>query len=309
MKMLKPKFWFIKNSILSFLLLPLSILLQILVKLKKIVSIEKKVNIPIICIGNIFIGGTGKTPLSIFVAQELKKNGKSPSIIKKYYSNHEDEHNLIKNKIECLYLSKKRIDAIHKAEEAKCDLAILDDGFQDYSLKKDLNILCFNEKQLTGNGMTIPSGPLRENISSIKKAEIIIINGQVNKSFEKKILNISKNIEIYYSRYVPQNIRQFDGKKLFAFAGIGNPDNFFDLLTQNNLLVKKKVSYPDHHEFTISELEEIIQYSYRNNLQPITTEKDYYRIKKFGIKNLDYLKIDLEIFEKDKFIKKIISYL
>ena len=90
MKMSKPKFWFIKNSILSFLLLPLSILLQILVKLKKIVSIEKKVNIPIICIGNIFIGGTGKTPLSIFVAQELKKNGKSPSIIKKYYSNHED---------------------------------------------------------------------------------------------------------------------------------------------------------------------------------------------------------------------------
>ena len=75
------------------------------------------------------------------------------------------------------------------------------------------------------------------------------------------------------------------------------------------ILVKKKVAYPDHHEFTISELEEIIQYSYRNNLQPITTEKDYYRIKKFGIKNLDYLKIDLEIFEKEKFIKKIMSYL
>ena len=92
MRILKPKFWSQKNTILSFLVLPFSFLFQILIKLKRIISKEKKFNIPIICIGNIFIGGTGKTPLSIFVAKELKKNNKKPSIIKKFYSNHKDEH-------------------------------------------------------------------------------------------------------------------------------------------------------------------------------------------------------------------------
>ncbi len=305
MQILKPKFWSKKNTILSFLMLPFSFLFQILIKSKRIISKEKKFDIPIICIGNIFIGGTGKTPLSIFVAEELKKNNKKPSIIKKFYSNHKDEHELIKDKINCLYLARKRSDAIHQAMAAKCDLAILDDGFQDFSIKKDLNILCFNSKQLIGNGMTIPSGPLRESMSAIARADIVVINGEKSKFFENLIFNISKKTEIYYSKYIPININKFKNKKIFAFAGIGNPDNFFDILTQYNLNIKKKIPYSDHYEFTKKELNEILDFSLKNNLQPITTEKDYHRIKKFGFKNFDYLELKLEIFEKNKFFKKV----
>ena len=145
------------------------------------------------------MGGTGKTPLSILIVKELRKHNKKPAIIKKYYSEHIDEHNLINSSLDCLFLNKQRSKAINSAEKEKYDVAILDDGFQDYSIKKNLNILCFNSDQLIGNGMTLPSGPLRENINAIKKAQIVLINGNKDKLFEEKILSISNKVKIFYS--------------------------------------------------------------------------------------------------------------
>ena len=108
----------------------------------------------------------------------------------------------------------------------KFDVAILDDGFQDNTISKDLNIICFNQNQLIGNGQIIPAGPLRQNLSSLKKANIIIINGGRDKQFENKILNLNKDLSIFYSNYEPVNIDRFQGKKIVAIAGIGNPINF-----------------------------------------------------------------------------------
>tara|TARA_X000000368_G_scaffold418981_1_gene421231 strand:- start:3559 stop:4488 length:930 start_codon:yes stop_codon:yes gene_type:complete len=309
MKIVKPKFWSKKNSFFSLLLLPISFFLQILNKIKQKITVEKIFKIPIICVGNIYLGGTGKTPLSIMIAKELIRNKKKPAIIKKFYSEHTDEHNLIKDNINCLFLNKQRSAAINNAEKEKYDVAILDDGFQDFSIKKNMNILCFNSKQLIGNGMTLPSGPLRENMNAIKKAHIVVINGNKNELFENKILNISNKIKIFYSKYSPSNIDEFKNKKLLAFAGIGNPNNFFELLEENNLDLKKKYAFPDHYEFNKSEILQMLDLSIKNNFQPITTEKDYYRIKKYGFKNIKFLKIKLEIFEKEKFIKHILNYL
>ena len=309
MKLYKPKFWSKKYSLFSILLFPISFVLQILISIKNRLMTARNFNIPVICVGNIYLGGTGKTPLSILIAEELIKQQKKPSIIKKYYPKHKDEHDLINQKVNCLFLAKNRYQAIKNAEKNKCDVAILDDGFQDYSIKKDISILCFNERQLIGNGMTLPSGPLRENISGIKRADIVIINGDRNILFEKKIHNISKNIDIYYSKYVPVNINKFKNKKLFAFAGIGNPENFFDLLVKNNLNLKKKISFPDHHHFNKKELQVIVNESLKKNLELITTEKDYIRIKNMGIKNIGYLELKLEITKKNNLIKKINDYL
>ena len=307
MRVLKPKFWE-KNNLKSLLLLPISLFFQFLIQIKKKLTIENSFKIPIICIGNIYIGGTGKTPLSILIAKELKKLKKKPAIIKKYYSEHADEHNLINDSVDCLFLDKLRSKAINKAEKEGHDIAILDDGFQDYSIKKNLNILCFNSNQLIGNGMTLPSGPLRENINAIKKTQIVIINGGKNKIFEKKILNISDKIKIFYSKYLPINIKEFENKKLFVFAGIGNPSNFFKLLKENNLDIHKQIAFPDHYKFSKSEIQKMIKESSENNLELVTTEKDYCRIKDLGFKHVKFLKIKLEILEKDKFINQILSY-
>jgi len=186
MKILKPKFWEKKNNLISFLLLPISFFLQILSKIKKKLTFENSFKIPVICVGNIYLGGTGKTPLCILIVNELKKHNKNPAIIKKFYSKHIDEHNLINNRLSCLFLDAKRSRAINKAEKKQHDVAILDDGFQDCSIKKNLNILCFNSNQLIGNGMTLPSGPLRENMNALKKTQIVLINGNKDNEFEKK---------------------------------------------------------------------------------------------------------------------------
>ena len=110
-----------------------------------------------------------KLPWLFFLVKELIKYKKKPSIIKKFYSQHLDEHRLIKSSVNCLILHKSRVKAINMAEKKKFNVAIMDDGFQDYSIKKNLNILCFNNNQLIGNGLTIPSGPLRGKHECYKK--------------------------------------------------------------------------------------------------------------------------------------------
>ncbi len=309
MNIKKPRFWRKKNNFLSLLLFPIAILIQLLNIIKNKFSSNQSFNIPVICVGNIFVGGTGKTPLTIMITKELIKSGKKPVIIRKFYSDHLDEHRLIKNNVNCLFLNKKRNAAIKDAEKAKYNVAILDDGFQDHSIKKNLNILCFNSNQLIGNGMTIPSGPLREDINSVKRAQIILINGHTDNEFEKKILKISNKIKIFYSRYIPKEIKKFKDKKLFAFAGIGNPENFFDLLIKNNLNIQKKIAFPDHYKFKKSEIQKMIDESKNNNLKLVTTEKDYLRIKDYGLKDVEIVKVELEVIEKKLFLNEILNHI
>ena len=108
-----------------------------------------------------------------------------------------------------IYENIKRKIAIEDAIQNKSDVLILDDGFQDISIKKDISIICFNEKQWIGNGLMIPSGPLREELSALKRVDYVIINGEKNTHIEKKILEKNKSIKIYYIEYKPENISIF----------------------------------------------------------------------------------------------------
>ena len=140
MKIFKPKFWHKKNSLISFCLIPLSIIFQFLIIFKKILTKKEKFSIPVICVGNIYLGGTGKTPLCILLAEILKKSNKKVAIIKKFYKAHEDEFKLIESKKIKLFNNTSRATAIKKAEVDNFDCVILDDGFQDSSIIKNLNI-------------------------------------------------------------------------------------------------------------------------------------------------------------------------
>ena len=309
MKIFKPKFWHKKNSLLSFLLFPLSLLLLFLINLKKILETKKTFSIPVICVGNIYIGGTGKTPLCIELAEILKKLNKKAAIIKKFYKIHDDEFKLIESKKIKLFRNPSRALSIKKALVDQFDCVILDDGFQDKSIVKDLNIICFHGEQLVGNGMTIPSGPLREPLSSLKDTQIIVINGSVNEVFEKKIKAISSDVSIYYSEYLPTNLRKFENQNLLAFAGIGNPNNFFNILEKNKLQVVKKISFPDHYDYSIKELNDLIDFAMKKNLKIITTEKDYFRIKHHKFLQIQCLQVKLEIKNRKKFEKEVVGCL
>jgi len=305
MKLNKPKYWDSKNSFFSIFLFPISLIFLAFISIKKKITKSINFNIPIICIGNIYIGGTGKTPTSIYLARELFKLGKKPAILRKYYKSHIDEHRLIKTKIKNLILCQNRSAGIRKAENSGFDLVILDDGLQDYKIKKNLSIVCFNQNQLIGNGLVIPSGPLRESLDALKDANIILINGKKDNDFEEKLLKINKNLEFFYSFFKPKNIDKFKNKKLLAIAGIGNPENFFKLLNRYDLNVEKKLIFPDHYEFTKPEIKNIIEDAKNKNFQIVMTEKDYFKIKDFNEPEIKYLEISLEIKQKEKFIQKI----
>jgi len=164
----KPKFWDkTKISFLAILLFPITLILKLLIFLKNTFTKTYKCQIPIICVGNIYVGGTGKTPLCIEIFSILKNLNMKPVFVRKKYDLFQDEVNLQKQ-IGEIYQSKKRIEAIKDAVKDKANVAILDDGFQDSSVNKNLSIVCFNEKQWIGNGLLIPSGPLREELSSLK---------------------------------------------------------------------------------------------------------------------------------------------
>ena len=304
MKIIKPRFWQKKINIYSFLLLPITFIYIFLSLLKKNFTKKNEFKIPVICIGNIFIGGTGKTPLAIHIAKKLESLDKKPVIIRKFYHNQSDEKMLIKkNKINQI-IAERRFTALKLAEK-KFNVAIMDDGFQDASIKKDLNIICFNSNQLLGNGYIFPSGPLRESIKVINKAQLILINGRKSKIFEKKIREINKLARIFYSKYIPRNIARLKNSKVLAFAGIGNPENFFNMLKNSGIIIEKKLFFPDHYQFQKQELLRIVNFAKINNLKILTTEKDYLRIKKFKLKEIQFCSIELKIFDEKKLINEI----
>ena len=307
MKLFKPKFWKSNKNFFTVLLIPLSLITWIYIILKKTFIQKVKFNIPVICVGNIFIGGTGKTPLSIHIARKLSENGKNPAIVRKYYKSHKDEHKMIISYYNKLILNLNRSKGIYEALEKGYDAVILDDGFQDYKIKKNLSIICFNSNQLIGNGYLFPSGPLRESLGSLRNANILIINGDKSLNFEQKILKIQKDLKIYYSNYKPLNIQEFKNKKLLAISGIGNPENFFKILKDNQMKIEKKMVYPDHYEFTKNEMLKITEYAKKNNFQIVMTEKDYYKIKDFSLENIKYLKVKLEIEKEEEFIKNVMK--
>ena len=305
MKLYKPNFWK-ETNLVSILLFPISLIVKLIVLMRKTFLKELEFEIPIICVGNIYLGGTGKTPLSINLGKELSILNKKPVIIRKYYKHHKDEYSLIRENFKHLITKKDRKNAIKNAVQNGFDTVILDDGFQDYKIKKNLNIVCFNN-QLLGNGMLIPAGPLRESVDSLKSAHIIIINGDQNIDFERKLLEINNEISIFYSRYQLIDIEKYRGKKLFVIAGIGNPENFFELIRSQNLNIIKKLSFPDHYQFSKSEILNIINDARKNGYQVVMTEKDYHRVKDYNFTEIHYMKVKLEIAEKKEFLNKVLT--
>ena len=305
MNFLKPKFWDkTKISFFSVLLFPIAFVFKLLVFFKHTVTKSYQCSIPVICVGNIYLGGTGKTPMCIEIFSILKNLDMNPAFIRKAYDSFQDEVDLQK-RVGPVYQNKKRIEAVEEAIQNKANVAILDDGFQDFSIKKNLSIVCFNEKQWIGNGLIIPSGPLREDLSALNRANCVIINGEKNIDFENQIFSKNNNIKIFYIKYNPQNIDEFKNKKVIAFAGIGNPENFFSLLKNYKINTIEKISFPDHHKYSEKELEDLINQVKENNTILLTTEKDYFRIREKYKKKIHCLKIKVEIENQNQFIDEI----
>ena len=309
MKLKKPKFWdYKKPSFFAYLLLPFSIIIGLIAKIN---SKPKYPNskIKTICVGNIYIGGTGKTSLTIKIKEILDKNNIKACFIKKFYLNQTDEQKLL-SKNGTLFSNLKRITALDEAISEGFEVAIFDDGLQDSSIRYDMEIVCFNNLNWIGNGLTLPSGPLRENINNLKSYENVFLNGNEESliAIKNQIKNINTNININSGKYTLLNIGEFDkDQNYLVFSGIGNHKTFVEMLKNNKLKIVSDLEYPDHYQYSKRDFDEIIINAKKFNAHIITTEKDYLRLENFNRNEILYVKSSLDISDEKNLTNKLIK--
>tara|TARA_B100000315_G_scaffold256142_1_gene301351 strand:+ start:6669 stop:7613 length:945 start_codon:yes stop_codon:yes gene_type:complete len=309
MKLKKPKFWdYDKPNFLALLLWPLSIIYKVIFNLsnKKKIKIN---SIKTICIGNIYIGGTGKTSLAIKIKQILDQINIRTCFIKKQYADQIDEVKLLQNYGK-IFVNKKRIEALKQAASENYEVAIFDDGLQDNSIEFDLIFVCFNKLNWIGNGFVIPAGPLREDINNLKLYNHVFLNGneektEIEKNFIKKI---NPKTIIYESRYRPLNLEDFDkSEKYLVFSGIGNHKTFINMLKKKKFNILSDLEFPDHFYYKESDLNKIFLKAKKLNARIITTEKDYLRINQSLSKDIKFIKSELEIMDEDSLTRVLIN--
>jgi tetraacyldisaccharide 4'-kinase len=308
MKLKKPKFWDLKRpNLISYLLLPLTIPVRINNLLLKYWSIEKTDKIKLICVDNIYLGGTGKTPTTIKMFNICKKLNLNVSTGKKFRSNQLDEEIILRNKTN-LICEKTRKKILEKAIKNNFEVVIFDDGLQDRNINYDLKIVCFDSENWIGNGYLIPSGPLREKVDSLKKYDIVFLKGEnLN---EENIVNLIKNqnpeIKVFQTYYEAVNLNKFNVKDDYLiFSGIGNPNNFRNTLIKSNFNVVDEIIFPDHYEYKQEDIDKIKFKAKKLDAKIITTEKDYVKLSQEDANNIEFLEIDLKIKNEEDLINFI----
>lgn len=318
MKLIIPQFWHNKNSFLSIILQPLSSLygfisrtLQ-LIQARNIYTSKAK----IITVGNITLGGAGKTPVVLSIAKVLHNRTKNkiavltrgykgkllgPILVKDNHKVYDvgDEALLLAKSVETC-IAKNRLEGIKFLESQGYDIIITDDGMQDMRFKKDLTILVIDSHFYFGNQKIFPAGPLRESIETgINKANLITVLGN-------KTITINSNKPLIRANIFSKVILN-DKNKYIAFAGIGNPTKFFNSVIESEGNLIETIIFPDHHNYTDLELEKLIKLANDKNARLITTEKDFTRINDKFKQYVETLPITLVWEKEDKLIEKLIA--
>ena len=292
-----PEFWYKKDLISkfkTFLLLPFSIVWILLSLIKRNFAKRYKSHLKVICIGNLSIGGTGKTPFSIqtykileilgykpvFLTRGYRGLTKGPILVNKSH-NHKDvgDEALLLSKVGTTIVSSNRCIGAKYIENLKknYDVIIMDDGLQNYQLEQDIKLLLIDKKLLFGNGYCIPAGPLRQTITQgLKKIDAIIFTGDgdtknINLNFINNIQNFDTKLEIKNTFKTKQN-------NFLAFCALGNPIKFFNTLKKNNFKIVLTKSFPDHYEYKNKDINTLKEEADNRDLKLITTEKDYVKI-------------------------------
>ena len=301
----KPKFWDLKNAnFISYLLLPFTLIVYLNNLFQSLKNPKRNEGIKSVCVGNIYLGGTGKTPTTLEIFKILTNLNFKVAIGKKFYPSQKDEGITLK-KNSNLIISKTRREILEKAKKSKYDIIIFDDGLQNKSIFYDLKIVCFDSQNWIGNGLLIPSGPLRESLNSLKNYDCIIIKENSKKKHEiiKKIKKVNKRIKIFYSEVKIINLKRINkNKKYLIFSGIGNSDSFKNTLLENKINVIEEVIFPDHYDYKKQDIVKIKKRAIKIGAKILTTEKDFVKISKKDRKSINLIKINLNIKNKKNFI-------
>jgi len=292
-KLTYPSFWSKKN-IVSWLLIAFSWIYQLLGSLRKLLVKPVKLPCFVICIGNISVGGTGKTQLVAWLAKNLRKKNCNFLIVTKGYNSNLRGAKLVEpldlpsdvgdeSKMLSEYgqvLAAKSIKyALPIINDLKPDVVIFDDGMQNPGFFKDLTIVVIDTIRNIGNGRIFPAGPLRESVqSAINRSDIVIMIGNELCPNFSLIQTITSNNKPFFKSKI-QLVGNIDtSKNYYAFTAIGDPDRFFRLLNENGINVLATKAFPDHHNYNRDEITALVKEADKQTLFLLTTKKDYVKI-------------------------------
>ena len=302
-------YWYSRN-VIAWLLLPLASLYCGLTYLRRRLYAmgmlrQVKTSVPVIIVGNITVGGTGKTPFLIYLCQYLKKLGYTPGIISRGYGGQSkvyplcvtnevtvnqvgDEPFMIAQRTACpVVVGPDRIaDIALLQDKYQCDIVIADDGMQHYRLQRDAEIAVVDANRQFGNGYCLPAGPLREPVTRLKSVDMIISNGGKDNQLSFQV--IPGDLVSLMNKNKSTPLTEFSGKTVHAVAGIGNPQRFFDLLESYSITLITH-PFPDHHVYKPSD------FFFSDDLPVLMTEKDAVKCFAFKLDKSWYLPIDVEL--------------
>ncbi len=311
-----PLFWNMR-TLTSWLLLPASWFYRMLYLLRVSLITPQQISVPVICVGNTIAGGAGKTPTAIAMAKLLIEKGHSPHFISRGYKgqfsgtrqvnpdtdNAEEvgDEPLLLARIAPCWVSKRRIPAAHAAIAAGASCIIMDDGLQNPSLVKDFTVLAIDGSYGFGNGFMLPAGPCREPVaSSLKKSDAILIYGADKADIHSH--TATSGLPVFHATLEPDRDYDLKNKKLHAFAGIGNPDKFFDMLQAlgGDLVLKSR--FPDHHYYTLKDSERLQKEAEDADATLVTTMKDYVKLSPSMQEKVTVISVDAAIEKLDSFV-------
>ena len=281
--------------------------------------------IPVVCIGNVTLGGAGKTPTVIFLVDYLIKNKIKVHVVSRGYGGKFKDTVLVNPKIHTafdvgdepllisqyanVWVSKKKKEGVLSAYKAGAEIVLLDDGYQNFSIEKDLNILVFDAEIDLKNERVFPLGNLRESPSSaIARADFLICIGSPisRRNLQNNFIQ-HHNSKIIEGKFKPNVTPLLKKRKLVAFCGIGRPEKFFSMLRTLDMKVINKISFPDHHFYSEKQVTKILKIAESNNALVVTTEKDYVKIPKSYKKVIYPINIELQLSKRKKLLSKLKS--
>ena len=277
--------WYGNDRFGKYLLLPLTGVFCVLAALNRWRHKRQQVKhpVPVVVVGNISVGGTGKTPLVIWLVERLREAGFKPGVVSRGYKKDADSLGdepllIIQRTNVPLAIGKDRNQAITTLlHEHACDIIIADDGLQHYRMGRDVEICVVDGQRRFGNGFCLPSGPLREPVSRLASCDFVVTNGENMTMHGDTLVNLATD-----SR---QPLQALSGQTVHVVTGIGNPQRFINTLEQAGLQVLAHL-YPDHHAFTGAEIR------FDDALPILMTEKDAVKCRQYAVQNVWYLPIE-----------------
>jgi tetraacyldisaccharide 4'-kinase len=292
--MREPSFWWRDAGLAAGLLAPFGLAYGA-VAARRMAKPGTRVQIPVICVGNFTLGGAGKTPTVLWLAGLLQALGERPYCLSRGYGGSEggpksvDAHNdgaaavgdeaLLLARLAPTIIARDRVAGASAAHAAGATVVIMDDGLQNASLVKDFTIAVVDGRRGIGNGKVFPGGPLRAPLAAqLAHCDALLIVGDGVGA--NGVIGAAPNLPVFHARLIPDEraIAALKSRNVYAFAGIGDPQKFFDTLAGAGIAVAQRRAFADHHRYSGEEAAELVMQAEQDGLTLLTTEKDHARM-------------------------------